>query len=217
MVKEILFATGNQGKAKELKEAFKQAGVNVEIKTNADLDNPPHPIESGHTFEANAKIKAHELAEFSGLPTVADDSGLMVDALNGEPGVRSARYAGEAHNDAKNNAKLLAELGGVPEEKRTAKFWTTIVVSMPGEFDKDLVVSGTCAGRILAAPRGEDGFGYDPLFYIPEKGKTFAQMTTDEKNEISHRGNAVRKLLQELPAWLEQFDQIKIAQFGSFV
>ena len=217
MVKEILFATGNQGKAKELKEAFKQAGVDIEIKTNADLDNPLHPIESGRTFEANAKIKAHELAEFSGLPTVADDSGLMVDALNGEPGVRSARYAGEAHNDAKNNAKLLAELGGVPEEKRTAKFWTTIVVSMPGEFDKDLVVSGTCAGRILAAPRGEDGFGYDPLFYIPEKGKTFAQMTTDEKNEISHRGNAVRKLLQELPAWLEQFDQIKIAQFGSFV
>ena len=206
MVKEILFATGNQGKVKELKEAFKQAGVNVEIKTNADLDNPPHPIESGHTFEANAKIKAHELANFSKLPTIADDSGLIVDALNGEPGVRSARYAGEAHNDAKNNAKLLAELVGVPDEKRTAKFWTTIVVSMPGEFDKDLVVSGTCSGRILAAPRGEDGFGYDPLFYIPEKEKTFAQMTTDEKNEISHRGNAVRKLLQELPAWLEQFD-----------
>ena len=206
MVKEILFATGNQGKVKELKEAFKQAGVNVEIKTNADLDNPPHPIESGHTFEANAKIKAHELANFSKLPTIADDSGLIDDALNGEPGVRSARYAGEAHNDAKNNAKLLANLGGVPDEKRTAKFCTTIVVSMPGKFDKDLVVSGTCSGRILAAPRGEDGFGYDPLFYIPEKEKTFAQMTTDEKNEISHRGNAVRKLLQELPAWLEQFD-----------
>ena len=206
MTKEILFATGNQGKAKELKEAFKRAGVDVEIKTNADLDNPPHPIESGRTFEANAKIKAHELAEFSGLPTIADDSGLMVDALNGEPGVRSARYAGEAHNDAKNNAKLLAKLGGVPDEKRTAKFWTTIVVSMPGEFDKDLVVSGTCSGRILAAPRGEDGFGYDPLFFIPENGKTFAQMTTDEKNEISHRGNAVRKLLQELPDWLKQFN-----------
>lgn len=200
MVKEILFATGNQGKAKELKEAFKVAGVDVEIKTNADLDNPPHPIESGHTFEANAKIKAHELADFSKLPTIADDSGLMVDALDGEPGVRSARYAGEAHNDAKNNAKLLANLGGVPEEKRTAKFWTTIVVSMPGEFDKDLVVSGTCAGRILAAPpEGEDGFGYDPLFFIPDKGKTFAQMTTDEKNEISHRGNAIRELLKQLP------------------
>lgn len=122
MVKEILFATGNQGKAKELKEAFKQAGVNVEIKTNADLDNPPHPIESGHTFEANAKIKAHELAEFSKLPTIADDSGLMVDALDGEPGVRSARYAGEAHNDAKNNAKLLANLGGVPDEKERPSF-----------------------------------------------------------------------------------------------
>ena len=206
MVKEILFATGNQGKAKELKEAFKVAAVDVEIKTNADLDNPPHPIESGHTFEANAKIKAHELANFSKLPTIADDSGLIVDALDGEPGVRSARYAGEAHNDAKNNAKLLANLGGVPEEKRTAKFWTTIVVSMPGEFDKDLVVSGTCAGRILAAPEGEDGFGYDPLFFVPEKGKTFAQMTTDEKNEISHRDNAIRELLKQLPDWLKQFD-----------
>lgn len=206
MTKEILFATSNQGKAKELKEAFKLAGVNVDIKTNVDLENPPHPIESGSTFEKNAKIKAHELADFSGLVTIADDSGLMVDALNGEPGVRSARYAGEAHNDAKNNAKLLVNLGGVPDEKRTAKFWTTIVVSMPGEFDKDLVVSGTCSGRILAAPRGEDGFGYDPLFFVPEKGKTFAQMTTDEKNEISHRGNAVRKLLKELPDWLKQFE-----------
>lgn len=206
MTKEILFATSNQGKAKELKEAFKLAGVDVDIKTNVDLENPPHPIESGSTFEKNAKIKAHELADFSGLVTIADDSGLMVDALNGEPGVRSARYAGEAHNDAKNNAKLLVNLGGVPDEKRTAKFWTTIVVSMPGEFDKDLVVSGTCSGRILAAPRGEDGFGYDPLFFVPEKGKTFAQMTTDEKNEISHRGNAVRKLLKELPDWLKQFE-----------
>ena len=111
MVKEILFATSNQGKARELKEAFKQADVDVIIKTNADLENPPHPIESGHTFEANAKIKAHELADFSKMPTIADDSGLMVDALNGEPGVRSARYAGEAHNDAKNNAKLATSCG----------------------------------------------------------------------------------------------------------
>ncbi|GAA3627310.1 XTP/dITP diphosphatase [Lactobacillus hamsteri] len=206
MVKEILFATSNQGKVRELKEAFKQAGVNLDIKTNADLDNPPHPIESGKTFEANAKIKAHELADFSGLPTIADDSGLMVDKLNGAPGVRSARYAGEAHNDAHNNAKLLTELGGVPQEERTAKFNTTIVVSMPNHFDKDLVVSGQCEGEIMPGPRGEDGFGYDPLFYVPEKKKTFAEMTTDEKNEISHRGRAVKKLLKELPAWLAQFE-----------
>ncbi|MBD5431092.1 MAG: XTP/dITP diphosphatase [Lactobacillus sp.] len=206
MVKEILFATGNQGKAKELKEAFKKASVDLIVKTNADLDNPPEPIESGRTFEANAKIKAHELADFSGLPTIADDSGLIVDKLNGAPGVRSARYAGEAHNDAHNNAKLLAELGGVPENERTAKFNTTIVVSMPGHFDKDLVVTGQCEGKILSGPRGEDGFGYDPLFFVPEKGKTFAEMTTDEKNEISHRGRAVAKLIKELPEWFKQFD-----------
>lgn len=206
MVKEILFATSNQGKVRELKEAFKQAGVELEVKTNADLINPPHPIESGKTFEANAKIKAHELADFSGLTTIADDSGLMVDFLNGAPGVYSARFAGEAHNDAHNNAKLLAELGGVPQEKRTAKFNTTIVVSMPGHFDQDLVVNGQCAGLIMPGPVGEDGFGYDPLFYVPEKKKTFAQMTTDEKNEISHRGRAIKQLLTKLPAWLAQFE-----------
>lgn len=181
MTREVLFATNNQGKVRELKEAFKKAGVDISIKTNSDLVDPPHVAETGRTFEENAKLKAHALAQFSNLPTIADDSGLMVDSLNGAPGVRSARYAGEAHNDAHNNAKLLAELGGVSSEKRTAHFNTTIVVSMPGNFDKDLVVNGTCDGRILAGPRGEDGFGYDPLFYVPEKGKTFAQMTTDEK------------------------------------
>ena len=206
MTKEVLFATNNQGKVRELKEAFKKAGVDLNIKTNADLVNAPHVAETGRTFEDNAKLKAHALANFSHLPTIADDSGLMVDSLNGAPGVRSARYAGEAHNDAHNNAKLLAELGGIVPEKRTAHFNTTIVVSMPDNFDQDLVVTGTCDGEILAGPRGEDGFGYDPLFYVPEKDKTFAQMTTDEKNEISHRGRAIEKLLQKLPTWFKQFD-----------
>ncbi|MDF7672970.1 XTP/dITP diphosphatase [Lactobacillus sp. ESL0701] len=206
MVKEILFATTNQGKVKELKEAFAQAGIEAEIKTNADLKNPPIVNEYGTTFEQNAKLKAHELAEFSGMMTIADDSGLMVDALNGAPGVHSARYAGIAHDDAHNNAKLLAELGGVPPEKRTAKFNTTIVASIPGKFDQDLVVSGQCAGQILAVPRGEDGFGYDPLFYVPEKGKTFAQMTLDEKNSLSHRGRAIEKLLAAWSEWLAQIN-----------
>lgn len=206
MTKEVLFATNNQGKVRELKEAFKRAGIDLEVKTNQDLENPPHVAETGTTFEANAKLKAHALANYSNLPTIADDSGLMVDALNGAPGVRSARYAGEAHNDVHNNAKLLAELGGVEPEKRTAHFNTTIVVSMPGEFEKDLVVTGRCDGEILSGPRGEDGFGYDPLFFVPEKGKTFAQMTIDEKNEISHRGRAIVKLLEALPEWFSQFE-----------
>ncbi|WEV37900.1 XTP/dITP diphosphatase [Lactobacillus sp. ESL0677] len=206
MMKEILFATTNQGKVKELRGAFAQAGIEAVIKTNADLDNPPIVDEYGTTFEQNAKLKAHELADFSGMTTIADDSGLMVDALDGAPGVHSARYAGEGHNDAQNNAKLLAELGGVPQEKRTAKFNTTIVASMPGQFDHDLVVDGQCAGQILAAPRGEDGFGYDPLFYVPETGKTFAQMTLDEKNSLSHRGRAIVKLLAAWPEWLAQFN-----------
>ncbi|MDF7669513.1 XTP/dITP diphosphatase [Lactobacillus sp. ESL0703] len=206
MVKEILFATTNQGKVKELKEAFAQAGIEAVIKTNADLNNPPIVNEYGTTFTENAKLKAHELAEFSGMITIADDSGLMVDALNGAPGVHSARYAGIAHDDAHNNAKLLAELGGVPQEKRTAKFNTTIVASIPGKFDQDLVVSGQCAGQILAVPRGEDGFGYDPLFYVPEKNKTFAQMSLDEKNSLSHRGRAIEKLLAAWPEWLAQIN-----------
>lgn len=202
---KILFATSNQGKAKELKEAFARTHVQFTVLTDADLVNAPHPLESGDSFVANAKIKAHELARFSHLLTIADDSGLVVDQLDGAPGVLSARYAGEAHNDAHNNAKLLAELGGVPLKKRTAHFITTMVVAMPGHFKQDLVVTGRCDGQILPGPRGEDGFGYDPLFYVPSKGKTFAQMTTAEKNNISHRGKAIRLLLRKLPGWLAQF------------
>lgn len=204
-MKKILFATTNRGKVKELTEAFGQAGIAVKLITSADLSSPPIVEEYGTTFEQNAKLKAHVLADFSGIVTIADDSGLMVDALNGAPGVRSARFAGEEHNDRKNNAKLLVELGGVPLEKRTAKFNTTIVASMPGKFDCDLVVSGQCTGQILIAPQGEDGFGYDPLFYVPEKGKTFAEMNVDEKNSVSHRGRAIKQLLKELPDWLAQF------------
>lgn len=202
----VLFATTNQGKAIELKKAFENANINIKIITNADLINPPFVDEYGTTFEQNAKLKAHALANFSHLITIADDSGLMVDELDGGPGVHSARYAGEEHNDHKNNAKLLAELGGVPLSKRTAKFNTTIVVSMPNAFEQDLVVSGQCSGRILTMPRGKDGFGYDPLFYVDEMDKTFAEMSVDEKNSLSHRGKALQKLLKLFPSWLAQFN-----------
>ncbi|RMC25535.1 MULTISPECIES: XTP/dITP diphosphatase [unclassified Lactobacillus] len=203
---KVLFATTNQGKAIELKKAFENANINIKIITNADLINPPFVDEYGTTFEQNAKLKAHALANFSHLITIADDSGLMVDELDGGPGVHSARYAGEEHNDHKNNAKLLAELGGVPLSKRTAKFNTTIVVSMPNAFEQDLVVSGQCSGRILTMPRGKDGFGYDPLFYVDEMDKTFAEMSVDEKNSLSHRGKALQKLLKLFPSWLAQFN-----------
>lgn len=204
----LLFATNNQNKAKEVAEALRKANFPLKVITNQDLSNPPEVVESGTTFLANAKLKAHTLADYSNLPTLADDSGLKVDKLNGAPGVHSARYAGEAHNDALNNAKLLAELGGVPEEKRTATFHTTMVVSWPHHFEDDLVTEGEIKGRILTFPQGEGTFGYDPLFFVPDKGKTFAEMTTDEKNSISHRGQALRKLLTELPAWWKKMEKL---------
>ena len=203
-MKRLIFATGNQNKMREIREIL--ADLPVEILSMKEAGIEADIVEDGKTFEENAIIKAKTIMELTGELVLADDSGLEIDYLNKEPGIYSARYMGEDTSYRVKNTNLIERLTGVPDEKRTAKFWTTIVVSMPGEFDKDLVVSGTCSGRILAAPCGEDGFGYDPLFYIPEKEKTFAQMTTDEKNELSHRGNAVRKLLQELPAWLEQFD-----------
>ena len=184
----LLFATNNKNKAREVEEALKKINFPIHVITNQDLTDPPHVLETGTTFLANAKLKAHKMAEFSNLPTLADDSGLSVDKLNGAPGVHSARYGGEAHNDALNNAKLLAELGGVPQEKRQATFHTTMVVSWPGRFDDDLVTQGEIRGEILTY-----------------QGKTFAEMTVDEKNAISHRGQALRKLLAELPTWWKKW------------
>lgn len=203
-MKKVLFATNNPGKIREIAPVFAKMGY--QLITNQDLTNPPEVNETGRSFQENSTLKAHLLANYSQLPTIADDSGLMVDYLNGQPGIYSARYAGEGHNDARNNAKLLAELGGVPEEKRTASFKTVIVFSWPGKFDDDLVVTGEAKGTILTVPEGSDGFGYDPLFYVPDKGKTFASMTAMEKNEVSHRGKAIRALVAALPQWLESVD-----------
>lgn len=198
---KILFATNNPHKIVEVKDLL--ADLGFEVLTIKDLDQPPDVSETGKTFLENAQLKAHQLADFSGLVTIADDSGLMVDKLNGQPGVKSARYASD-HNDAGNNAKLLAELGGVVPEERGAIFQTTMVASFPGKFEQDLVVNGIATGQILAVGRGEDGFGYDPLFYLPEFGKTFAQMSTSEKNQVSHRGQAIRQLVAQFPEWYQR-------------
>ncbi len=159
--KTIVIASKNPGKIKEFKAMFEPAGVTV--KSLADFPTVPTVDETGTTFEANARQKADQYAQDLNLPVLADDSGLMVDALDGQPGIRSARYAGDGHNDAANNAKLLAALADVPEEARTATFHTTLVLAKPNHPEADLVVHGDLSGRITAIPRGTDGFGYDPF------------------------------------------------------
>ncbi|MFC2694780.1 MAG: XTP/dITP diphosphatase [Lactobacillus sp.] len=201
---KLLFATTNLNKAKEVRAEFAQAGLDFDLLTNRDLPQAPAVAETGTTFQEDATLKAHALATFSGLPTLADDSGLCVDYLHGAPGVYSARYAKD-HDDAANNAKLLQKLAGVPLAKRTASFQTVMVVSWPGHFEKDLVVAGECSGLIAEHLTGPQTFGYDPLFYLPELGKTFAQLSTPQKNALSHRGRALQKLIAQLPTWWQQF------------
>lgn len=190
MSNQILIATKNEGKLKEFKQIFTAKGI--EVLSLKDVDEDVDVQENGLTFEENARLKADSYAKTIGIPVLADDSGLEIDALNGRPGIFSARYAGD-HNDAANNAKVLTELGGVPDEKRTATFHTTVVVRKP--YGTELVANGNLRGRILSVPRGDNGFGYDPLFYVEEKQKTLAQMTREEKNQISHRALAIQDLL----------------------
>ena len=191
-MKTIVIATKNAGKAREYQEML--APLGIQVKTLADFA-PIAIDENGETFEENATIKATIAANQLHLPVMADDSGLMVDALGGAPGVRSARYAGD-HDDAANNAKLLSALNGVPDEKRTAHFHTTIVGIKPD--GTKLVANGRVDGHILHQLTGENGFGYDPLFVPSGEIITFAQMSAEAKNAISHRGRAVAKLVKFL-------------------
>ncbi|WP_313510969.1 ribonuclease PH [Enterococcus sp.] len=197
--KAIVIATGNPGKAKEFKAVFGAAGY--EVKTLNDYPELPDVEETGKTFEENARLKAETIAKLLGRPVLADDSGLKVDALGGRPGVYSARYAGEQKSDAANNAKLLYELTDIPDAQRTAQFHCTLVFAAP---DKDsLVVEAEWPGTIGRIPRGENGFGYDPLF-IPEGfEKTAAELSQAEKNSMSHRGLAIQALQNEWQSWLE--------------
>ncbi|WP_027409509.1 XTP/dITP diphosphatase [Anoxybacteroides tepidamans] len=189
-MKEVIIATKNAGKAKEFQALLGKRGV--EIKTLLDFPDCPDIEETGSTFAENARLKAETIASNFQRAVIADDSGLSVDALNGKPGVYSARYAGEEKNDQANIAKVLKEMEGIPFEKRTARFHCALAVAIPGK--PTMVVEGTCEGYITDAPKGENGFGYDPIFFVPQKEKTMAELTKEEKNKISHRADALAKL-----------------------
>lgn len=192
-MKRIFFATGNAGKLKELRELV---GGELEVLSFSDIPGMPEVDEDQPTFEGNARKKALANLEATGLPTLADDSGLCVDALGGRPGVLSARYA--EGDDLARIQKLLGELRDVPDAERTASFRCALALALPG--GKVLVEEGGCPGRILHAPQGRQGFGYDPVFLVPELGKTMAEVSSAEKSRISHRGNAFRKMRLHLLA-----------------
>lgn len=197
--KTIVIATRNPGKAKEFAALFAKEGY--QIKTLLDYPDLPDVEETGMTFEENARLKAETIAQLLQQPVLADDSGLVVDALNGMPGIFSARFAGERKSDAANNAKLLHELTNVPDEQRTAHFHCTLVFAAPQK--ESLVVEADWDGRIARIPQGDNGFGYDPLFIVPGYDKTSAELTSEEKNKISHRGMAVKELERTWKEWLE--------------
>ncbi|PZE19942.1 XTP/dITP diphosphatase [Paenibacillus xerothermodurans] len=202
---EIVIATSNAGKVKEFAPLFQEKGIAV--KSLRDFDDLPEIIEDGETFAANALIKARTIALHLRLPVIADDSGLTVDRLGGEPGVYSARYAGAHATDEQNNRKLLDRLkqlpavgqseAGGPEILSPARFVCAIcLVNADGEPVAE--VEDYCEGAILPQGRGEYGFGYDPLFYLPAYGKTMAELSIEQKNKVSHRGHAIRRLWEAL-------------------
>lgn len=191
---KVVLATRNQGKVREF--AYSLSNLGWEI--TALPESVPPVTEDGATFEENARKKAETVANLLNLPVLADDSGLQVDALEGRPGVFSARFAGKHASDEANNRKLLHELTGVPAGKRTARFVCALAYAVPGE--PTVMVRGECEGVILGELKGNDGFGYDPLFYVPEAKKTFGELSLAEKNRISHRARAIQSLIQVLSA-----------------
>ena len=197
----LILATRNEGKISEFKELL--SGSEVEIRSLNDFGPIPAVEEDGETFEENAYKKAHFTAKVLGFPALADDSGLVVPALGGEPGVRSARYGGDEANDLRNNLKLLKAMEGVTN--RMAVFQCVIAIAVPR--GPALIYEGKCEGEITDKMLGDQGFGYDPLFFYPALKKTFGQMSIEEKNRVSHRGKAMAELRQEFDKvliWLRQ-------------
>ncbi len=195
MSQRIVLASNNQGKVREIGQLL--ADRNMEVLPQSSFDIPEIE-ETGLSFVENAILKARNAAAHSGLPAIADDSGLEVDALKGAPGIHSARYAGPGATDEDNNAKLLQALAEVPDEARTARFQCLMVYMRHAEDPVPIICQGSWEGRILRAPQGENGFGYDPLFFVPEKNCSAAQLPAEVKNAMSHRGKALQCLLQAL-------------------
>lgn len=196
MIRELVLATRNRNKVIELVALLGDLGIT--IRTLDEFPGAPDVVEDGDTCEANAVKKARAIAESTGLPAVADDTGLEVDALGGRPGVYAARYAGEDATYEDNCRKLLLELTGVPREQRTARFLTVAAIALPSDGIR--VAQGTLEGVIAEEASGTLGFGYDPVFLIPELGKTLAQLPADQKNTISHRAKAFAKVREMLSA-----------------
>lgn len=197
---KIVIATQNRGKAKEFESLF--SSFDFDVVTLLELPEQIDIVEDGHTFEENAKIKAETISKKFNCIAIGDDSGLIVDYLNGRPGIYSARYAGEDKDDEANLQKVLKELKGVSPENRTARFYCALAFSAPQIETK--TVHGTCEGKILSEKRGSQGFGYDPIFFVEELGKTLAELTKEEKNMISHRGKAIKELSKVIDGWLEE-------------
>jgi XTP/dITP diphosphohydrolase len=197
----LVIASRNRGKIEEFKSLL--SGFPIDIKSLNDFGPIPEPVEDGNTFEDNAYKKAHFTARVLGFPALADDSGLTVAALGGQPGVFSARYAGEGAGDEANIRKLLAAMEGVSDRK--AAFECVIAIAVPR--GPALIYEGNCEGEIAWEPRGENGFGYDPVFFYQPLGKTFAELSRKEKNLVSHRGKAVADLLAEFGKVLEWLNQ----------
>jgi XTP/dITP diphosphohydrolase len=194
-IDRIVLASGNAGKVRELDAMLADLGVHVLPQSDFGV---PEAEETGLSFVENAVLKARNAAAHTGLPAVADDSGIEVDALNGAPGIYSARYAGADGDAAANNAKLLAALAAVPPAARSARFRSVVVFMRHAEDPSPLIAEGAWEGSILDAPRGSGGFGYDPLFLVAGRDVSAAELPAEEKNRLSHRGQALRKLLAAL-------------------
>lgn len=200
MTNQVVLASGNQGKLREFGEILQPLHFEIVAQGTLGVDDAD---ETGLSFVENAILKARHACEQTGLPAIADDSGLEVDALDGRPGIYSARFAGAGASDQENIAKLLAELGDLPDEQRSARFRCVLVCMRHALDPTPLICLGSWEGRVLHAPRGENGFGYDPIFWSPEFNCASAELSSEQKRAVSHRGKAVALLTEQIGAFLK--------------